>query len=149
MSQHSDHYTAIVLSDLIYDNWKEVHHGLGAMGFGLPPKMLQSTDTTQLLALAAAKRVLDEATLDRFKEADKERINVILGVVSPLSLAGHMWGKLQRPVWIKSLRESGIPEPEAQKICDRIAASYPEWTESTFPGAAFSAAFSQCAFIPE
>ena len=35
MSLRTDHYTAIVLSDLIYDNWKEVHHGLGAMGFAM------------------------------------------------------------------------------------------------------------------
>lgn len=33
MSQRSDHYMAIVLSDLIYENWKEVNHCLGVMGF--------------------------------------------------------------------------------------------------------------------
>lgn len=33
MSQRSDHYMAIVLSDLIYENWKEVHHRLSVMGF--------------------------------------------------------------------------------------------------------------------
>ena len=35
MSQHSDHFMAIVLSDLIYANWKEVHHRLGVMGFAM------------------------------------------------------------------------------------------------------------------
>ena len=35
MSQRSDHYMAIVLSDLIYENWKEVHHRLSVMGFAM------------------------------------------------------------------------------------------------------------------
>lgn len=35
MSQHTDHYLAIVLSDLIYENWKEVHHRLNVMGFAM------------------------------------------------------------------------------------------------------------------
>ncbi len=35
MSQRSDHYMAIVLSDLIYENWKEVHHQLRVMGFAM------------------------------------------------------------------------------------------------------------------
>lgn len=35
MSQRTDHYLAIVLSDLIYENWKEVHHRLNVMGFAM------------------------------------------------------------------------------------------------------------------
>ncbi len=35
MSDRSTHYMAIVLSDLIYENWKEVHHRLGVMGFAM------------------------------------------------------------------------------------------------------------------
>ncbi|PCI37632.1 MAG: 3-oxoacyl-ACP reductase [Elusimicrobia bacterium] len=105
-----------------------------ALGFGIPPKLLPATDTTQLLALLAAKRCLDEATMGKFDEADKDRISIILGVVSPLSLAGNMWSKLQKPVWLKALRDAKVPEDEAQDICKRIANEYPEWVESTFPG---------------
>ncbi len=45
-----------------------------------------------------------------------------------------MSNRLQRPVWVKGLRESGLPESEVQAICDRIAACYVPWQENTFPG---------------
>ena len=45
-----------------------------------------------------------------------------------------MTSRLQRPVWVKSLRESGLPESEVTAICDRIANHYVPWQESTFPG---------------
>ena len=35
MSLRTDHFLAIALSDLIYENWKEVHHRLGVMGFAM------------------------------------------------------------------------------------------------------------------
>jgi acyl transferase domain-containing protein len=37
-------------------------------------------------------------------------------------------------VWVKALRESGLPEDEVQQACDRIAAHYVPWQEATFPG---------------
>jgi hypothetical protein len=42
--------------------------------------------------------------------------------------------RLQRPVWLRALREHGIAEDTAQAICDRIADSYVPWQEETFPG---------------
>jgi acyl transferase domain-containing protein len=41
---------------------------------------------------------------------------------------------LQRPVWVKALREHGLPEDEVQAVCERISQSYVPWQESTFPG---------------
>src|SRR4030095_14642838 len=39
-----------------------------------------------------------------------------------------------RPVWVKALRESGLPEEEVQAACDRIAQHYKPWRENKFPG---------------
>ncbi|MCP4602227.1 MAG: SDR family oxidoreductase [Proteobacteria bacterium] len=104
------------------------------MEYGVPPTNLASTDTSQLLALVVAKKVLMEATKGNLKEMDRSRISVILGVAAGLELLGEMAGRLGRPIWVKSLREEGIPEDEVQKICDRIVSHSTPWKESTFPG---------------
>ena len=55
-------------------------------------------------------------------------------VPSALSENGHMSGRLQRPSWVKGLREAGLPEDQVQDIADRISSNFSEWKESTFPG---------------
>ena len=43
----------------------------------------------------------------------------------------------QRPLWLKATARAGhAPRPQAQAICDRIAANYVPWQEETFPGPA-------------
>ncbi len=103
-----------------------------ALGWGVPPSIMPATDTSQLLALIVAQRVLDDAARER--ALDRSRISVILGVTSAQELLGTMVSRLQRPVWTKALREAGIPETEVQDICDRISAHYVPWQESSFPG---------------
>ncbi len=102
--------------------------------FGIPPALFPSTDTCQLLALLAARDVLNDVTGNDLSKLKRERIAVILGVTAGQKLYVEMSNRLQRPVWVKGLRESGLPESEVQAICDRIAACYVPWTESTFPG---------------
>ncbi len=102
--------------------------------FGIPPSIVPSTDPAQLLALVVAQQVLEDATRGQFHKLDRSGVSVILGVASTTELAVHMAERLQRPVWLKALRDSGVAEPLAQTICDRIAASYHPWQESTFPG---------------
>jgi len=103
------------------------------IGFGIPPANLPSTDTCQLLALVVAKQVMEDAA-HSFERVDRERISVILGVAAGLELVGEMAGRLQRPIWVKALREHGLPEEEVQAICAAIASHSVPWTESTFPG---------------
>ncbi|MGI5864885.1 MAG: SDR family NAD(P)-dependent oxidoreductase, partial [Myxococcales bacterium] len=105
-----------------------------ALGFGVPPSIMPATDTSQLLALIVAQRVLEDAAHGQFASLDKERISVILGVTSAQELLASMVSRLQRPVWVKSLREAGVPESKVQEVCDRIAAHYPPWQEASFPG---------------
>ncbi len=104
------------------------------MEFGVPPSIVPATDTSQLLALIVAQRVLEDASQGQFATMDRERISVLLGVTSGQELLGSMVSRLQKPVWLKALRESGIPESEAQAVCERIAKSYVPWQESSFPG---------------
>jgi len=102
--------------------------------YGMPPATMSSTDTCQILALMVAKRVLNDATRGQFDSLDPSRVSVILGAAAGMELLGEMASRLQRPVWLKALREEGVPEEEAQAVCDRIAEQYVPWTEATFPG---------------
>lgn len=102
--------------------------------FGVPPSIMPMTDSSQILALIVAQQVLEDASQGQFASMDRERISVVLGVTSGQQLLGSMVSRLQRPIWLKALRESGIPEDEAQAICGRIAKHYVPWHESSFPG---------------
>ncbi|RKT54502.1 type I polyketide synthase [Saccharothrix australiensis] len=102
------------------------------LSFGIPPKALPATDTTQLLSLVVVERLLADAFGGR-TPPDRERVGVVLGTAA-VELLYTMAARLQRPVWLKALRASGIAEPEARRICDRIADHYPEWQEESFPG---------------
>ena len=105
-----------------------------ALGWGIPPSTIPATDTSQLLALIAARAVLEDAARDQFETMDRSRISVILGVTSAQELLFSLVSRLQRPVWQKALRETGLPEDEVQAACARIAAHYVPWQEASFPG---------------
>jgi malonyl CoA-acyl carrier protein transacylase len=105
-----------------------------AMAYGVPPNVVQQTDTSQLLGLIVAQRVLEDAAGGDFQHVDKSRISVILGATGATELVVHLGARLQRPIWLNALRANGIPEDEAQAICNRIADSYVPWTEASFPG---------------
>ena len=105
-----------------------------AMGFGIPPSVMPSTDTAQLLALVIAQRVLDDATRGQFVELNRSRASVILGVTSGQELFGAMASRMSRPMWLQGMRRAGVPEDVALAACDEISGLHPEWTESTFPG---------------
>ncbi|WP_437486954.1 SDR family NAD(P)-dependent oxidoreductase [Sorangium sp. So ce1014] len=102
--------------------------------WGVPPSIVPATDTTQLLALIVAKRVLEDAAQGQFESMSRERMSVILGVTSAQELLASMVSRIQRPVWARALRDLGYPEDEVKRACDRIAGSYVPWQESSFPG---------------
>ena len=105
-----------------------------ALGWGIPPSIMPSTDTSQLLALMVAKRVLEDVAQGPYTNLDLSRTSVILGVTSAQELLGEVNNRLQHPVWRKALREHGLPEDEVKAICERIASNYVPWQEATFPG---------------
>lgn len=104
------------------------------LSFGIPPNSLSTTDTAQLLALVAARHVLDDIERETNGPLDKSRASVILGVAATTELVGQMMGRLQRPSWIKGMREAGLDETLVQSIADRISSNFVEWRETTFPG---------------
>jgi acyl transferase domain-containing protein/NADP-dependent 3-hydroxy acid dehydrogenase YdfG len=104
-----------------------------SLAHGIPPATLPATDTTQLLALRVAEQVLADAGVLGGSAAGRERISVILGTAA-LELLQTMSNRMQRPVWLRALRASGIEERQASDICDRIAGSYVPWQEASFPG---------------
>ena len=104
------------------------------MEHGMPPSVIPATDTSQLLGLIVAKQLLEDVTHGPFPDALRERTSVIVGITSAQELLVEMGSRLQRPIWVRALREHGLPEDEVQKVCDRISGSYTPWQESTFPG---------------
>ncbi len=108
------------------------HIDFDPMEFGIPPKILEATDSTQLLSLVVAKQVLND--LNQQDKLDLGRTGVILGITSAQELVQSATGRLQRPLWVNAMRKAGLPEDEVQKICDDISNSYVPWQENTFPG---------------
>ena len=104
------------------------------MEWGIPPSIVPQTDTTQLLALIVAKQVLDDATRGQFAGIDRSKVSCILGVTSGQELMGSMVSRLQRPIWVKALREAGLPESKVIEACDNISKNYTKWEEANFPG---------------
>ena len=104
------------------------------LSFGIPPNALSTTDTVQLLALVVARNLLDDIERHTNAVLDKSKASVILGVASTTELCGQMFGRLQRPTWIKGMREAGLEESLVQDIAERISSNFVDWRESTFPG---------------
>ncbi|MFA5912131.1 MAG: SDR family NAD(P)-dependent oxidoreductase [Burkholderiales bacterium] len=102
--------------------------------FGIPPNLLPATDTVQLLSLIVAKHVLDDVARGGTLKIDRERVSVMLGFSGATEAVAPLISRLQKPVWAKALRESGVAEAEIEGICERIARNYVPWQEASFPG---------------
>ena len=82
-----------------------------ALGWGVPPSLLSQTDTSQLLALIVAQKVLDDASNGH--NIDRNRLSCILGVTSAQELLGEMVSRLQHPIWRCLLYTSPSPRDYA------------------------------------
>src|SRR5262249_45252807 len=91
---------------------------------------------TQLLGLLVARRALEDAGYGEGsdKPLDRDRVSVILGVTGTLELVIPLGARLGHPVWRRALKESGVPEAQAEEGVRRIADSYVGWQENSFPG---------------
>jgi acyl transferase domain-containing protein/NAD(P)-dependent dehydrogenase (short-subunit alcohol dehydrogenase family) len=105
------------------------------MAFGISPRNIEATDTTQLLGLHVAKRALDDAGYgDEAREFDRDRASVILGVTGTLPLVIPLGARLGHPIWRKALKEAGVDPETADDVVARIADGYVPWQENSFPG---------------
>ncbi len=103
------------------------------MEFGVSPKDIEATDTTQLLGMVAAKQALQDAGYAD-KPFNRDRTSVILGVTGALELVIPLGARLGHPIWRRALKEAGVAGPVADDVVQRISDSYVGWQENSFPG---------------
>ncbi|HIE93661.1 MAG TPA: beta-ketoacyl synthase, partial [Acidobacteria bacterium] len=102
--------------------------------FGIPPTVLEATDTAQLLGLIVAKAALEDAGYGPESDFDRTRASVILGVTGTLELVIPLGARLGHPKWRRAMRDAGVPEHLVETVIDRIADDYVGWQENSFPG---------------
>ena len=103
------------------------------MDFGIPPRDVEATDTSQLLGLVAARQALTDAGLGNVAKR-QERVSVILGVTGTLELVIPLGARLGHPKWKRAMKDASVPDDAAEDAAARIAASYVPWQENSFPG---------------
>nr|WP_279342374.1 type I polyketide synthase [Geotalea sp. SG265] len=104
------------------------------MEFNIPPNIMEAIDTSQLLGLVVAGQALKDAGYGPGSDYDRNRASVILGVTGTLELVVPLGARLGHPVWRKALKDAGVDETIAADVVQRIADSYVEWQENSFPG---------------
>lgn len=103
--------------------------------FGIPPAILEATDTSQLLGLVAAKMALNDAGYgDKAKDFDRARTSVVLGATGTQELTVPLATRLGHPVWRRALEESGLPSEKTEEVIKRISSGFVSWQENSFPG---------------
>ncbi len=105
------------------------------MAFGIPPRDLEATDSTQLLGLHVARQALDDAGYGaEGREFDREKTSVILGVSGTLPLVIPLGARLGHPIWRKALEDAGVDPETTEDVIERIGEGYVPWQENSFPG---------------
>ncbi|WP_330147248.1 phosphopantetheine-binding protein [Shewanella oncorhynchi] len=102
------------------------------MEFGLPPNILELTDTSQLLSLIVAKEVLADANLPT--NYDRDRIGITLGVGGGQKISQSLNSRLQYPVLKKVFKSSGLSDEDSEMLIKKFQDQYIHWEENSFPG---------------
>jgi acyl transferase domain-containing protein/NAD(P)-dependent dehydrogenase (short-subunit alcohol dehydrogenase family)/acyl carrier protein len=105
------------------------------MAFGISPRDLEATDSTQLIGLHVARQALEDAGYgEDGREFDREKTSVILGVSGTLPLVIPLGARLGHPIWRKALEEAGVDPDTTEDVIERIGEGYVPWQENSFPG---------------
>lgn len=102
--------------------------------FGMPPNILEVTDSSQLVGLVVARDLLEDAGYGSGRAFNRERVGVILGVAGGLKLITPLTSRLQYPVWERVLKSAGLSDRDTEQIVAKIKMAYVEWNENAFPG---------------
>ncbi len=103
--------------------------------FGIPPSILEATDTSQLLSLVTAKAALEDAGYgETGREFDRSRACVVLGITGTQELVIPLSARLYHPHWRRGILNAGIDPDTADDIIRRISEEFVPWQESSFPG---------------
>ena len=108
--------------------------GFNPMEFGLPPNILEITDSSQLLSLVVAKDVLEDAGIFEDSSYDRDRIGITLGIGGGQKLSTSLGARLQYPVLEKVLTKSGMSAADTEEVISRFREAYAPWEENSFPG---------------
>ncbi|MGL4639354.1 MAG: beta-ketoacyl synthase N-terminal-like domain-containing protein, partial [Shewanella sp.] len=100
--------------------------------FGLPPNILELTDSSQLLSLVVAKEVLADANLPA--DYDRDRIGITLGVGGGQKIGHSLNARLQYPVLKKVFSHSGLSDADSDMLIKKFQDQYIHWEENSFPG---------------
>jgi len=102
--------------------------------FGLPPNLLEVTDSSQLLGLVVARDAMEDAGYGLTRAFDRTTTGVVLGVSGGQKLISDLTSRLQYPIWRKVLLSSGIPAADTEVIIEKMKLAYAPWNENAFPG---------------
>ena len=103
--------------------------------FGIPPSILEATDTAQLLSLVVTKMALEDAGYgDNGRTWNRERTGVVLGATGTQELVVPLASRLGFPFWKRALDDAGVPAEVADDVMARISDAYVAWQENSFPG---------------
>ncbi|MGK0169420.1 MAG: acyl transferase domain-containing protein, partial [Gammaproteobacteria bacterium] len=108
--------------------------------FGIAPRNLEATDTSQLFAMLAARDALrdagyaPDAKKGEGKPFNRERTSVILGVTGALELVIPLGARLGHPQWRAGLQDAGVSAELADEVVSRISEQFVDWQENSFPG---------------
>ncbi|GAA0395440.1 hypothetical protein GCM10010357_15570 [Streptomyces luteireticuli] len=105
-----------------------------AMGLGIPPALLPSTDIVQLLSLVVARDLLRDAGVGESSWYEPSRTGVVLGISGSLSATIPLSSRMQAPVVADAARSIGLSERDADEIAERFTRAFVEWDEASFPG---------------
>ena len=102
--------------------------------FGIPPSNLEATDTSQILALIAAKSALDQAGYGEKSDFDRDHTAVILGVTGTQELVIPLSSRLSWPQWKRAIEAAGVGPEKTREIMSHLSDDYVPWRENSFPG---------------
>ncbi|MGD9333161.1 MAG: beta-ketoacyl synthase N-terminal-like domain-containing protein, partial [Desulfobacterales bacterium] len=102
--------------------------------FGIPPSNLEATDSSQILALIAAKTALDQAGYGEGADFDRDQTAVILGVTGTQELVIPLSSRLSWPKWKRALESAGVEAEKTRAITRELSQAYVAWQENSFPG---------------
>ena len=102
--------------------------------FGLPPNLLEVTDSSQLLGLVVARDAMEDAGYGLDREFNRENTGVVLGVAGGQKLITDLTSRLQYPIWQRVLESSGVSPEDTEIIIEKIKLAYAPWNENSFPG---------------
>ena len=102
--------------------------------FGIPPSILEATDSSQMLGMVTAKMAMTDADYGSERSFDRNRISVILGVTGTQELVIPLGARLGHPVWRKALKDSGLSPDKISEVMERISSGFVPWQENSFPG---------------